>query len=293
MEKNANQYMIGIDSSSLAHRVKHTLKGIGTEFYDTGVMFGFMMKMYQLAKKFNTNRFFFAFDSDRNKYYRKKIYPDYKVKPQKEITEEDLILNKTCYKQLNILGKEILPAIGFKNIFRKKGYEADDIIANIVLNHSDKHKFLIHSNDEDLYQLLNHADIFKANNKLYTKKDFIEEYDIEPEYWADVKSIAGCSSDRIPGVFGIGEKKAISYLQDKCTPKIKSKIQNEEKNIKMYKQLTELPMKDMKPIKLKYDEVLDLGGFIDVCTRYNFNSFMDNGRLEDWTVVFELNNKVY
>lgn len=293
MERNANQYIIGIDSSSLAHRVKHSMKGIGTEFYDTGVIFGFMMKMFQLAKKFNTNRFFFAFDSNRNKYYRKKIYPLYKVKPKKEQTEEDIMLNKTCYKQLDILGKEVLPAIGFKNIFRKRGYEADDILADIVINYSKKHKFLIHSNDEDLYQLLDYTKLFKANNKLYTKKDFLNEYQIEPKYWWQVKAIAGCTSDKIPGVFNVGEKKAIAYLQNKCTPKIKSKIEEAEKDIEIYKKLTKLPMEGMKPIKLKYDEVLDLSKFIDVCTRYNFNSFMDNGKLEEWAAVFEFDNPVY
>ena len=292
MEKNTNRPTILIDSSSLAHRVKHTLKDIGTEFEDTGVVFGFLMKILEISKKFNTNRFIFAFDSDRNKYLRKKIYSGYKVKPLNNLSEEDIRLNETCYKQLTILGKEVLPKIGFQNIYRKRGYEADDIIANIVKNNSN-HDFIIHSNDEDLYQLLDYAKIYKANKTVYTKLNFIEDYGIHPKVWWKVKAIAGCKSDRIPGVDNIGEKTAIKYLKKTCTDTAKEKIEKEFDNIKLYAKLTKLPLKGMKPIYLRYGEILDLGSFIDICQRFNFNSFMDNGQLEVWTANLELNNKVY
>ncbi len=292
MEKNANLPTIIIDSSSLAHRVKHTLKNIRTEFEDTGIIFGFLMKVLEISKKFNTNRFVFAFDGKKENYLRKKIYPGYKTKPLNDISEEEKRLNETCYKQLYLLGKEVLPQIGFQNIYKKKGYEADDIIANIVKNNTS-HDFIIHSNDKDLYQLLDYSKLYKANKKVYTKIDFINDYNIHPKMWPKVKAIAGCKSDRIPGVYGIGEKKAILYLKKKCSQTIKEKIESEKDNIKLYEKLTHLPLNGMKPIYLKYGEILDLSGFIDVCTRFSFHSFMDNGQLEVWTAYLELNNKIY
>jgi DNA polymerase I len=292
MQIRENAPIIIIDSSAVAHRVKYTLKDLGTEFYDTGIIFGFMSKMFQIAKKFKSNRFIFTFDGNRNNYLRKKIYPGYKVKDPSEMPEEDIKLNQLCYEQLTILGKEVLPTIGFQNIYRKKGYEADDIIANIIIN-NDQHNYIINSNDQDLYQLLNYAQLYKPNDKLYTRVDFLKEWDINPKHWYKVKAIAGCKSDKIPGIYGIGEKKAISYLKNKCSTSVKEKIEGSKEQIKLYSKLTRLPLAGMKPITIKYGEILDLGGFIDICSRFAFDSFMNNGALEKWTSCFKLNSKVY
>jgi hypothetical protein len=39
------------------------------------------------------------------------------------------------------------------------------------------------------------------------------EWGIDPHSWADVKAIAGCHSDCVEGVRGIGERRAAKYLR--------------------------------------------------------------------------------
>ena len=57
--------------------------------------------------------------------------------------------------------------------------------------------------------------------KLYTKQNFINEFDIEPKQWVKVKQIAGCKSDTVDDISGIGEKRAIQYLKNELNEKTK------------------------------------------------------------------------
>lgn len=273
-----------IDSSALAHRVKYTLAELSTDFYDTGVIFGFLKKMLEIAKNFNSNKFLFAFDSRYSR--RKDIYPTYKSKRKEDISEEMKLLNEKCYKQLRELQREVLPYIGFKNIFQAKGFEADDIIAILVKKFPDD--YLVYSGDADLYQLLGHCDMLKPNHQVYTLKDLRKEYDINPKQWVTVKSIAGCKSDTVTGIKGIGEKRAIAYIKGEASKKIKDNIEKNMELIGKNREVVRLPMKNLKKIIPVNEEKLSLGNFIDICNRYNFRSFLDNGQLEKWTAYFEM-----
>lgn len=273
-----------IDSSALAHRVKYTLQELNTEFLDTGVIFGFMKKMLEIAKTFETNQFLFAFDSRHSK--RKEIYPEYKAKRKEDIPEEVEILNKKCYKQLLQLRTQILPYIGFKNIFQIKGYEADDIIALLVKKYPDD--YIVYSGDADLYQLLDHCSIYKPNRSLYTKEEFENEYGITPKQWVMVKAYAGCSSDNVIGVKGIGEKRAIAYIKKEASKTIKENIEKNMELVEKNKHVVRLPMKNLKKVIPKNGEKLSLGNFINICDRFNFRSFLDDGQLAKWTAYFEM-----
>ncbi len=273
-----------IDSSALAHRVKYTLAELSTEYHDTGVIYGFLKKMLEIAKTFNTCHFIFTFDSKHSK--RKEIYPEYKARRKDTLTEEMKELNVKCYKQLFQLRKEILPYIGFKNIFQVKGYEADDIIAYIVKNFIDD--YIVYSGDADLYQLLDYCSMYKPNLSVYTLNDFQNEYGITPKQWIDVKSYAGCKSDNVIGVKGIGEKRAIAYIHKKASKTITENIEKNMELVESNRKVVSLPMKNFKRIIPTNSEKLSLGNFIDICNRFNFNSFLDNGQLEKWGAYFEM-----
>jgi len=170
--------------------------------------------------QFETKDICFCFDSASS--LRKEIYPEYKSnrKASKESPEltseqlEELKLFQAFRKQVSRLRKGYLPAIGFRNIFRAEGYEADDIIASLCETTPSEKKVIIVSADHDLYQLLSGSvSIWQPRKgKLYTLQSFKNEFGILPNKWALVKAIAGCSSDTIPGVPRVGEKTAIRYL---------------------------------------------------------------------------------
>jgi len=73
---------------------------------------------------------------------------------------------------------------------------------------------VILSGDADLFQLLRYPDVRIHNfRKEITAEDVEEKYGVQPDYFADWKALAGDSSDNIPGVHGIGEKKAATLLK--------------------------------------------------------------------------------
>jgi len=57
---------------------------------------------------------------------------------------------------------------------------------------------------------------------MLTEAWLIGEYGIAPSQWADVKAIAGCSSDGVEGVRGVGEKTAAKFLRGNLKPASKA-----------------------------------------------------------------------
>jgi len=94
--------------------------------------------------------------------------------------------------------------------------EADDLIAELCLAELLKgNKVVILSGDADLFQLLRYPDVRIHNfRKEITEEDVETKYGVKPDHLADWKALAGDSSDNIPGVHGIGEKKAATLLNE-------------------------------------------------------------------------------
>ena len=92
--------------------------------------------------------------------------------------------------------------------------EADDLIAELCLAELLKtNDVVIMSGDTDLFQMLRYPNVRLHNFRQEITADDVEEkYGVKPEHFADWKALAGDSSDNIPGVQGIGEKKAASLL---------------------------------------------------------------------------------
>lgn len=139
------------------------------------------------------------------------MYPEYKAsrKADEEFSPEEWEIFNKCKSRTR---KTILPEIGFINNFMQSGYEADDLIAKAIDNH---YQNIIVSNDHDLYQLLSYStEIYHPMKKVhYTYANFIADYGIEPYEWVNFKAIKGDSSDNIPGIKGIGEKRALQIIK--------------------------------------------------------------------------------
>lgn len=276
-----------IDCNFLCHRAIHTMGALSYEDEKTGVIFGFLMQLLSYAKVFKTNDIIFCWDSKESK--RSKIYPEYKAnRINNDATDEEIELKKQGYKQFDTLRKEILPDMGFKNVYMQKGYEADDLIATTVEYH--ERDFTIITADQDMYQLLDFADMWNpTSKKLYTYDDFVENWGILPEKWIVIKSLAGCSSDNIRGISGVGEKTAAKYLRKELKPttntykKIKSKVTD---LLNVNTQLVKLPFKGTNIYKIQ-NNVLDFDKFIqNTCYRYSFDSFLNDKYWLKWENFF-------
>ena len=144
------------------------------------------------------------FDAAR-KTFRNEIYSDYKA--NRSEAPDDLA------PQFEYIRKSVvafnLPSVDLPN------YEADDLIATYVEQILAKGaKVTIVSSDKDLMQLYRKdVRIFDPmKNKFITPEDIVTKFGVGPEKVIDVQSLAGDSSDNVPGVPGIGVKTAAELI---------------------------------------------------------------------------------
>ena len=144
------------------------------------------------------------FDSAR-KTFRNDIYSEYKA--NRTDAPDDLA------PQFEYIRKSVaafnLPSIELLN------YEADDLIATYAKKITNAGaKVTVISSDKDLMQLVSDKirlyDPMKS--KVIGEKEVIEKFGVKPSQVIDVQSLAGDSSDNIPGVPGIGVKTAAELI---------------------------------------------------------------------------------
>ena len=276
-----------IDCNNLCYSSFFTFGELSHEEKKTGVIFGFLQRILFLANKFETNKFIFCWDSKKN--YRKLIYPEYKANRRKDLTEQEEIDYALAFKQFDILREKVLPGLGFGNVFQQNGYEADDLIADIVKR--GEGSFGVVSTDKDLYQLLYHCFIYnQRTKKVITHKDFQELYRIPCTLWSETKALMGDSGDNISGIVGVGEKKAVQFVTNtlpkgKILERIKSK--ESEAIILRNLRLVYLPYHGIKKIKMIMGkDEFDKSKFIDVFVDYGFESFLKKDTLDKWVNLF-------
>lgn len=228
------------DANYMARRAHYSNAGLSLE---NGAIFGFLRDVAGTVEFLRAETAVFCFDSEFSE--RLKIYPDYKKERKarlKKLTEAEYEREIDFHRQIAKL-PNILTEIGYQNIFDQRGYEADDLIADCCKRFHGR-KFLI-SSDRDLFQLL--TDRVSCWNpqqkKMTTKTSFERTYEIPPEEWVAVKAIAGCSSDDIVGVYGVGEKTAIKYIRGDLSKKTQAygKIKTTKEQTQQNRILVRLP----------------------------------------------------
>tara|TARA_Y100000590_G_scaffold376847_1_gene442709 strand:+ start:5175 stop:7940 length:2766 start_codon:yes stop_codon:yes gene_type:complete len=202
-----------IDGSGYIFRAYYALPPLTrkSDGLPVGAVSGFCNMLFKLLQdstsKDNNDKpthFAVIFDSAR-KNFRNEIYSDYKS--NRSDAPEDLV------PQFEYIRKSVeafnLPSIELIN------YEADDLIATYTEQILDKGaKVTIISSDKDLMQL------YKKNvriydpmkNKFINTDDIIKKFGVEAKNVIDVQSLAGDSSDNVPGVPGIGVKTAAELI---------------------------------------------------------------------------------
>ncbi|MCI8393924.1 MAG: DNA polymerase I [Bacilli bacterium] len=176
--------------------------------FPTNALYGFTNMIQKIIAEENPEYMAVAFDIGKN--FRAEKYAFYK--DGRKETPEDL-------KKQMPYARKILKGMGVP-YFELAPYEADDIIGTLAKMVEEDPEFIgtIVSSDRDLLQLVsNQLDMKLLKQKgfiRYNPESFYEEYQIEPIKIIDLKALAGDSSDNIPGVKGIGEKTALSLLQE-------------------------------------------------------------------------------
>ena len=283
-----------VDVSSILHSCKHSIgkkhKLSHKEQY-TFIIYGFLLRLKTIARNSLADQLVFCLDSDRS-IRRARYFRQYKEGRNKQTkTPDQEYLDEISYPQFNIVKSEIIPGIGFKNVFMQPGREADDIMA-IICQEYNEHEIVIVSSDEDMYQCLaRNVSIMKPRDfRWYNITNFRAEFGIDPVDWKKVKMYAGCKSDFVPGIPGVGNATAIKFLHNELSPTTKAfqAIMAKENKIilRRNKIITSLPLVGTKPCKIVRDDSLSRKALIDICKRYNFKSIYED--IKDFSLTLKL-----
>lgn len=206
-----NKTYIIIDSNNLCWRNFYALGDLSFRNIQTGIAFGFLRDIVNLQELLNSTDMVFCFDMGES--FRTNWNKDYKANREKNEQRAQVS------KQIRLMRMEYLPALGFSNIFAEDHFEADDLMASLCLTLKEHDDAVLVSSDRDLYQLLNNKVRIwdPRKNKPITRKSFKKEYGVPPSFWPNVKALAGCKSDNIKGIPGVGEKGAIAFLRDELS----------------------------------------------------------------------------
>lgn len=171
----------------------------------TGAVYGFFnMVLPLLASAKENDAFVCIFDASRTSF-RQDIYPAYKANRQE--TPEDLISQ-------SYLVREGVASMGIP-VLCIPGVEADDVIATLAHNNCMGHDATrIITSDKDLMQLVSDC-IFLYDgmkDREIREPQVLEKFGVKPNQVIDVQSLMGDSSDNVPGVPGIGPKKASELI---------------------------------------------------------------------------------
>jgi DNA polymerase-1 len=262
--------LLVLDCHYLCHRAYHAQGQLSWKGDATGVIFGFLKGIAGFKDEFSTDRIAFCFEG--GDLVRRKIYAEYKSGRAKHLKTPE---EKRAYDQLAVqikaLRKHYLPQIGFKNIFDFHGFESDDVMAAIARDCQEKgQECILVTADSDMYQCLGPGvTIWHPQKQVrYDREWFISQYGIKPSKWAVVKAIAGCHSDNVKGIYGVGEKTALRFLTKDLprTSEAFRKITCKAGKfiVRSNKRLVKLPM-DGCPVPRIQDDQVSRAGWQEVC----------------------------
>ncbi len=274
---NENSWLC-LDVSFLCWRAYHTTGHLSRDGVPTGVLYGFLRSLTGLQEWHETSRLAFCFDG-RGPSLRQGLFPGYKAN-RKDRTPEEQKERKLVAKQIDRLYAEVLPELGYTNVFRTDGYEADDLLARLaeVVDTDPELTAALVSADKDLWQCLSpRVDCWNpVSKKRTTIISLANSVGVTPTEWVRVKAIAGCQTDNIPGIPGIGEKTAIKFVLGKLKRESAAwqKIVDGGRIINYNMPLVGLPFKGTPELSLQHEKALDPARWQKVMERLGFQSLV-------------------
>src|SRR5690606_36791318 len=276
-----------IDGKSVFYRGYYAMPNLSTaDGTPTGGVFGFASLAIELIKKLEPDYVAVAWDKPKtNIRKRREIYPEYKA--GRKAAPPDF------YEQIPIL-HELLDAFGWP-MYEIDDYEADDIMGAFALEAEAKGiETCLLTSDLDALQLLSpHTKLYALKNGLsnieeFDPQSFEAKYGIRVDQFLDLKSLKGDSSDNLPGVPGVGEKTAVSLLQefdtleniyenlDSIKPSVAKKLEAGRDSAFMTKEVGRIWVD--APVKLDWDIAdvndTDLEKVGDILKRLEFSSLV-------------------
>ncbi len=226
--------LLVVDGNSILNRAYYGVKPLTNhEGIFTNAIYGFFNILLKAIDEVQPTSTVIAFDR-KEPTFRHKAVASYKANRKGMPPELAMQLPYT---------QDILTALGY-TILTTEGWEADDILGTLAAacRNSDNECVLLTGDRDNLQLITDRVSVRLCTNKepiFYTPTRFSEEYGFEPVHLIDLKALMGDSSDNISGVPGIGEKTAMSLIQQygtiealyeqldaaKLTPSVRKKLE--------------------------------------------------------------------
>ena len=193
-----------VDGLNVAFRWKH--QNILDFKYD------YIRTIESLAKSYNAGTIIVCADGGSS--YRKEIYPEYKANRKERFAEQ----TEQEAKEFEMFMAEFSDTLTLIRkrypVFHFKGVEADDIAAYITQKIEYDECWLI-SSDRDWDLLISDtvSRFSTVTRKETTVHNWDEHYDFEIEDYISFKCLTGDKGDNVPGVPGVGPKRAVQLME--------------------------------------------------------------------------------
>lgn len=245
-----------VDSLNLAFRWKHS--------GDTDFLEAYCRTVESLRKSYSAGKVIMTCDSGSSSY-RKELFPDYKQNRKdkySEQTPEEQAQFELFFEEFNNVMESFVDSTNYP-VFRFEKTEADDIAAYIVKNKKkyEIDNIILISSDKD-WDLLVQDNVMRfsyVTRKEVTIDNWHEHYEYDPEDHISIKCLMGDSGDNIPGISGVGPKKALSLVKEYGTA---MDIANNIPISSKYKYIQNLNAFGSEALLLNY-QLMDLLSFCD------------------------------
>lgn len=200
-----------IDGNSLMHRAFHAIPPTMTapDGRPTNAIFGFVSMFVKLVESFRPNGVICAFDKGKPRV-RMEMLPQYKAQrpPMDPVLHEQFPMVKNLLRSMDVPVAEL------------EGWEGDDILGTLARRgEAAGYDMYLVTGDRDMYQLVTeHVNVVSTRKgvsdvNIMTPESVDDLYHgITPELVPDFYGLKGDTSDNIPGVPGIGPKKASALI---------------------------------------------------------------------------------
>lgn len=242
-----------IDGHALAYRTYFAItKGAPSTFATssgepTAGVFGFASVLLRLLEQERPDYLAVAFDVGRT--FRDDIFSEYKGTREKMPAELDIQIERV---------RQLVDAFNIPRL-EIPGFEADDVLASAARQAVEQGLGVkIITGDRDLLQLVDDRIIVTlpgrslSDARDYMAEDVQEYLGVPPEKVVDFKALVGDKSDNLPGVAGVGEKTAVTLLEqygdldtiyehlDDLTPGLRRRLEDGREDAYLSRQLATL-----------------------------------------------------
>ncbi|WP_461517974.1 DNA polymerase I [Porticoccus sp.] len=199
--------LVLVDGSSYLYRAFHALPPLITSGgQPTGAVKGVISMVRRLLKDYPNSPVVVVFDA-KGKTFRDELFEAYKS--HRPPMPDDL------KKQIEPI-HQIIRAMGLP-VLVVEGVEADDVIGTLALEAAGQNQeVVISTGDKDMAQLVSEQItlVNTMTDTILDRQGVINKFGVPPELIIDYLALIGDKSDNIPGVPGVGEKTALSILQN-------------------------------------------------------------------------------